>query len=281
MAYLFSIAANFTLPSLEFGWFDDIIFTDLSGDEAKEEVKKYNENGKKASNRDKRQRRDNYGNDNRRRYDDRRRYDNRNDNRWNNERRAGGGGGYGGGNRGHSGGNRGYSGGYREDRGYGGSGRPYDQRRYSSGGPQNWMNNNRNRYEDRSTNRYSTSGNRYDSYSSGGSRDYHRSGAGDNRDYRDRNRGTGGASGGGRRDSHRSGGSSNQRDFRHGHRVEDSRGGQGSTKATSTSSNFKTSAASGGNSASYDKYNKNSVGLQSTKKRITSLFTSSFIVLQL
>uniref|UniRef100_A0A1I8Q821 SAP domain-containing protein n=1 Tax=Stomoxys calcitrans TaxID=35570 RepID=A0A1I8Q821_STOCA len=246
---LHSFQANFTLPSLEFGWFDEIIFTDLSGDEAKEEVKKYNEKGKKASKRDKRERRDNYGNDNRRRYDDRRRYDNR----WN-DRRAGGGGGGGGynsGNRyGGGGGNRGYGGG-----GGGGYDRSYDQRRYSSGGPQNWMQNSRNRYDDRNSNRYSTGGNRYDSYS-GGSRDY-RSG-GDSRDYRDRNRGAGGGSG---RDSHRSGGSTNQRDFRHGHRGEDSRGG--SSKAGS--SNFK-NAASGSNSTSYDKYNKNNSNSQASAK---------------
>ncbi|XP_075169611.1 uncharacterized protein LOC142241712 isoform X2 [Haematobia irritans] len=232
---LHSFQANFTLPSLEFGWFDEIIFTDLSGDEAKEEVKKYNEKGKKASKRDKRERRDNYGNDNRRRYDDRRRYDNR----WN-DRRTGGGGGSGGGNKGYGGG--------------------YDQRRYSSGGQNwvqnsrnrydsNWMHNNRNRYDDRNSNRYSTGGNRYDSYGGGGgSRDY-RSG-GDNRDYRDRNRGAGGGT---RRDSYRSGGSTNQRDFRDGHRGEDSRGG--SNKGGS-SSNFK-STPSGSNSSSYDKYNKN------------------------
>ncbi|XP_061399915.1 heterogeneous nuclear ribonucleoprotein U-like protein 1 [Musca vetustissima] len=258
---LHSFQANFTLPSLEFGWFDDIIFTDLSGDEAKEEVKKYNEKGKKASNRDKRQRRDNYGNDNRRRYDDRRRYDNRNDNRWNDRRTVGGGGSGGYGNRGYNGGNRGFGGGgsgggYRDDRGYGGGGgnRGYDQRRYSSG-PQNWVQNNRNRYDDRNTNRYSTGGNRYDSYGGGaGSRDYRSSG--DNRDYRDRNRGAGGGNGG-RRDSHRSGGSStNQRDFRHGHRGEDSRGGPGSGKAAPTSSNYKPSAAGGGNSSSYEMYNK-------------------------
>ena len=97
------LAANFTLPSLEFGWFDDIIYTDLKGDEAKEEVKKYNEKGKKAiddhpSNRDKRNRRDHYQRDDRRaHYDDRRRSDFRNN--WND--RHGGGGGYyqGGGNR--------------------------------------------------------------------------------------------------------------------------------------------------------------------------------------
>ncbi|XP_005186556.2 heterogeneous nuclear ribonucleoprotein U-like protein 1 [Musca domestica] len=260
---LHSFQANFTLPSLEFGWFDDIIFTDLSGDEAKEEVKKYNEKGKKASNRDKRQRRDNYGNDNRRRYDDRRRYDNRNENRWNDRRAGGGGGGSGGyGNRGYNGGNRGYGGGggsgggYRDDRGYGAGGgnRGYDQRRYSAG-PQNWVQNNRNRYDDRNSNRYSTggSGNRYDSYGGTGSRDYRSSG--ENRDYRDRNRGAGGGSGG-RRDGHRSGGSSNnQRDFRHGHRGEDSRGGSG--KAAPTSSNYKTSAAGGGSTSSYEKYNKN------------------------
>ncbi|XP_073811133.1 uncharacterized protein [Musca autumnalis] len=270
---LHSFQANFTLPSLEFGWFDDIIFTDLSGDEAKEEVKKYNEKGKKASNRDKRQRRDNYGNDNRRRYDDRRRYDNRNDNRWNDRRAGGGGGGGSGGygNRGYNGGNRGYGGGgsgggYRDDRGYGGGGgnRGYDQRRYSSG-PQNWVQNNRNRYDDRNTNRYSTGGgNRYDSYGGGsGSRDYR--GGGDNRDYRDRNRGAGGGSGG-RRDGHRSGGSSNQRDFRHGHRGEDSRGGPGSSKAAPTSSNYKPSAAGEGSSSSYEKYNKSNTNSQASGK---------------
>ena len=86
------------MPSPEFGWFDQVIFTDLSGDEAKEEVKKYNEKGKKAidanpSNRDKRNRRDHYQ---RPRYDDRRR-DFRNN--WNDRR----GGGY---NHGGGGGNR-------------------------------------------------------------------------------------------------------------------------------------------------------------------------------
>ncbi|KAI9580941.1 hypothetical protein GQX74_011083 [Glossina fuscipes] len=66
-----NIQANFTLPSLEFGWFDDILYSDSNGEEAKEEVRKINEKGKKAidsnpANRDKRQRRDNYRNDNRR-----------------------------------------------------------------------------------------------------------------------------------------------------------------------------------------------------------------------
>lgn len=90
-----NLRANFTLPSLEFGWFDEIIFTDLSGDEAKEEVKRYNEKGKKAldsnpSTRDKRIRRDYRPRDDRRRYDDRRR-DVRNDTRRfnNNDRRGG------------------------------------------------------------------------------------------------------------------------------------------------------------------------------------------------
>lgn len=40
--------ANFTLPSPDVGWFDEVQFTELSGDEAKKKVEEFNEKGKKA-----------------------------------------------------------------------------------------------------------------------------------------------------------------------------------------------------------------------------------------
>lgn len=41
-------AANFTLPSTDFGWFDEVIYTELNEEEAKKKVQEYNEKGKKA-----------------------------------------------------------------------------------------------------------------------------------------------------------------------------------------------------------------------------------------
>uniref|UniRef100_W8AEX7 Protein encore n=1 Tax=Ceratitis capitata TaxID=7213 RepID=W8AEX7_CERCA len=101
-----NLRANFTLPSTDLDWFDEVIFTDLSGDEAKSEVKRYNEKGKKAldeSHPNKRNRRDHH-----QRGDDRRHRDGggggggrRDFHRWNDRRGGGGGGGHsgGGGNR--------------------------------------------------------------------------------------------------------------------------------------------------------------------------------------
>ncbi|XP_033253393.1 heterogeneous nuclear ribonucleoprotein U-like isoform X2 [Drosophila miranda] len=182
-----NLRANFTLPSLEFGWFDDIIYTELSGDEAKSEVKKYNEKGKKAidadRSRDKRSRggRDNYRRDerNRNRYNDDRRREyggQRHESRWNDSRRGGGGGG-----------------GYSSNSGGGGGGsRGYDNRRTSyggggggggGGGQQNWMQNNRRSgYDDRG----------YGGGGGGGG-----GAGGGSRGYDNRNRGYTGGSGGG------------------------------------------------------------------------------------
>ncbi|KAL9919116.1 uncharacterized protein ACN427_001160 [Glossina fuscipes fuscipes] len=202
--YKYFFPANFTLPSLEFGWFDDILYSDLNGEEAKEEVRKINEKGKKAidsnpANRDKRQRRDNYRNDNRRRYDDRRRYEQpRNDMR-SNDRRAPGNINYHYGNRGGdsgrwntNGGNRNnMSSSYRDERNRG-----YDNRqqlpshRYcGAGGSQNWVTNNRQPRFDNRHGRYNNSGEgsgRYESYGSGGgnNRNYRGNDYRDNRDNR-------------------------------------------------------------------------------------------------
>lgn len=41
--------ANFTLPSTEFGWFDEIIYTDLNEEDSKKKVLEINEKGKKAN----------------------------------------------------------------------------------------------------------------------------------------------------------------------------------------------------------------------------------------
>lgn len=41
-------AANFTLPSTDFGWFDEVIYTELNEEEAKKKVQEFNEKGKKA-----------------------------------------------------------------------------------------------------------------------------------------------------------------------------------------------------------------------------------------
>lgn len=40
--------ANFTLPSAESGWFDDIIYAELNAEDAKKKVQDFNEKGKKA-----------------------------------------------------------------------------------------------------------------------------------------------------------------------------------------------------------------------------------------
>ncbi|ALC42121.1 CG30122 [Drosophila busckii] len=184
-----NLRANFTLPSLEFGWFDDIIYTELNGDEAKAEVKKYNEKGKKAidadRSRDKRSRggRDNYRRDDRNRnrhFDDRRRDHGgqRYDSRWNDSRRGGAGGsnyssGGGGGGGGAGGGNRNYD---NRNRNYGSGGGGG-----GGGGQQNWMQNNRRSgYDDRS-------------YGGGGGG----GGGGGNRGYDNRNRNYSGGGGGG------------------------------------------------------------------------------------
>ncbi|KAH8372583.1 hypothetical protein KR009_000148 [Drosophila setifemur] len=252
-----NLRANFTLPSLEFGWFDDINYTELTGDEAKSEVKKYNEKGKKAidadRSRDKRSRggRDNYRRDerNRNRYNEDRRREyggQRHDSRWSDARRGGGGGG----------------GGYSSNSAGGGGSRGYDSRRnYSSGGGQNWMQNSRRSgYDDRGYGGGSGGGgsrgydNRNRGYSGGGGggggggsgsqqnwmQGNRRSGYddrsyGSSRDYRDRDRGnersrmgSNDRNRGSSQSSYRSGGGAHQqRDFRPGHRdtKEDSRGG--------------------------------------------------------
>lgn len=43
-----SSIANFTLPSTDFGWFDEVIYTELDEEEAKKKVQEFNEKGKKA-----------------------------------------------------------------------------------------------------------------------------------------------------------------------------------------------------------------------------------------
>lgn len=40
--------ANFTLPSPDFGWFDEVIYTELDEEEGKKKVQEFNEKGKKA-----------------------------------------------------------------------------------------------------------------------------------------------------------------------------------------------------------------------------------------
>ncbi|KAL9919111.1 uncharacterized protein ACN427_001156 isoform 2-T3 [Glossina fuscipes fuscipes] len=273
-----NIQANFTLPSLEFGWFDDILYSDLNGEEAKEEVRKINEKGKKAidsnpANRDKRQRRDNYRNDNRRRYDDRRRYEQpRNDMRWN-DRRAPGNINYHYGNRGGdsgrwntNGGNRNnMSSSYRDERNRG-----YDNRqqlpshRYGgAGGSQNWVTNNRQPRFDNRHGRYNNSGGgsgRYESYGSGGgnNRNYRGNDYRDNRDNRNWS-GNSAGSGNNRRDTnYRSGAGNSQRDFRHGHRDvrEDSRGGSTSTTSRSTKYNSHSTRETSETGAGCDSYQK-------------------------
>lgn len=44
----FAFAANFTLPSPDFGWFDEVIYTELNEEDAKKKVQEFNEKGKKA-----------------------------------------------------------------------------------------------------------------------------------------------------------------------------------------------------------------------------------------
>uniref|UniRef100_A0A1A9UH06 SAP domain-containing protein n=2 Tax=Glossina TaxID=44049 RepID=A0A1A9UH06_GLOAU len=272
-----NIQANFTLPALEFGWFDDILYSDLNGEEAKEEVRKINEKGKKAidsnpANRDKRQRRDNYRNDNRRRYDDRRRYEQpRNDTRWN-DRRAQGNINYHYGNRGGdngrwntNGGNRNMSSSYRDERnrGYDNRQQPPSHRYGGGGGSQNWVTNNRQPRFDNRHGRYNNSGGgsgRYESYGSGGSnnRNYRGNDYRDNRDNRNWSGNTAG-SGNNRRDTnYHSGAGSSQRDFRHGHRDvrEDSRGGSTSTTSRSTKYNSHSTRETSESGVGCDSYQK-------------------------
>lgn len=40
--------ANFTLPSPDFGWFDEVIYTELDEEESKKKVQEFNEKGNKA-----------------------------------------------------------------------------------------------------------------------------------------------------------------------------------------------------------------------------------------
>ncbi|KAH8279141.1 hypothetical protein KR026_002488 [Drosophila bipectinata] len=282
-----NLRANFTLPSLEFGWFDDINYTELTGDEAKSEVKRYNEKGKKAidadRSRDKRSRggRDNYRRDdrNRSRYNDDRRRDyggQRHDSRWSDNRRGGG---------------------YSSNSGGGGS-RGYDNRRSynSGGGGQNWMQNNRRSgYEDRGYGGGSGGGgggsrgydNRNRGYGGGGGggggsgsqqnwmqgggggnrrSGYDDRGYGSSRDYRDRDRGndrsrmgSNDRNRGSSQSSYRSGGSAHQqRDFRPGHRdtKEDSRGGYERSAGQSLPKYGNNSAAGGG----YEQYKQQTGG---------------------
>lgn len=46
--YFSNQIANFTLPSPDFGWFDDVIYTELDEEEAKKKVEEFNEKGKKV-----------------------------------------------------------------------------------------------------------------------------------------------------------------------------------------------------------------------------------------
>lgn len=46
--FLLHITASFTLPSSDFGWFDEVRYTELSEEEAKKKVEEFNEKGKKA-----------------------------------------------------------------------------------------------------------------------------------------------------------------------------------------------------------------------------------------
>lgn len=48
LIFFFVTTANFTLPSAEFGWFDEIIYTDLNEEEAKKKVAEINEKSKKS-----------------------------------------------------------------------------------------------------------------------------------------------------------------------------------------------------------------------------------------
>lgn len=107
---------------MEFSWFDEILYTDLKGDEAKEEIKRINDKGKRAieasfMNRDKQRPRlrEDYRpqSEYRRRFDERRRYDHRPEVRWYERRnnvgvpyQSGGNGGGGGGGMTSGGGNR-------------------------------------------------------------------------------------------------------------------------------------------------------------------------------
>lgn len=45
---IYFLSANFTLPSNDFGWFDEVIYTELNEEEAKKKVEEFNEKGKKA-----------------------------------------------------------------------------------------------------------------------------------------------------------------------------------------------------------------------------------------
>lgn len=40
--------ANFTLPSPDFGWFDEVIYTESNEEESKKKVQEFNEKGNKA-----------------------------------------------------------------------------------------------------------------------------------------------------------------------------------------------------------------------------------------
>lgn len=63
MSFRLCCLANFTLPSTEFGWFDEIQFVELPEEEAKKKVLEFNEKGKKAN---KDRERDNHRTDRRR-----------------------------------------------------------------------------------------------------------------------------------------------------------------------------------------------------------------------
>lgn len=41
-------SANFTLPSPDFGWFDEVIYTESNEEESKKKVQEFNEKGNKA-----------------------------------------------------------------------------------------------------------------------------------------------------------------------------------------------------------------------------------------
>lgn len=47
-SFTFFSKANFTLPSTDFGWFDEVIYTELQADEAKKKIEEFNEKGKKG-----------------------------------------------------------------------------------------------------------------------------------------------------------------------------------------------------------------------------------------
>lgn len=59
------IIANFTLPSTDFGWFDEVIYTELNEADAKKKVQEFNEKGKKLL-KERERDRDNDRNDRRR-----------------------------------------------------------------------------------------------------------------------------------------------------------------------------------------------------------------------